>query len=666
VSEGRVTEGAGDEREVDASPRLSRAGRWRQSFREMGSGERTGWVILVALLLALAWLALSAGPQPLTGDEPTYVLQAASLAWDGDLAFTRADHDRHVAQWGEPPAGVILQSRAGGEGGRITYAKPFLYALLAAPFVRLAPVAGLPLLNTLLLAAAALAATRALRPRLGPATPLLIAVLLFASVAFAYVPRRQADVLLLVCTVLGYALIFGQRAGRAAHEPLPDVWDGGDASSGHRPSRLLLRWTAAGALLAVPAAFRPFYLMLFLPAALAIPTSTTAGRRAPRLLGLAAGALAVLAATALVQWAAGGNWSPYLGERMAFFPRTGFPGVDVPASQWPDLLLVWGGNTWEPGGPQLDLRPDPLLLGWNLLYLLAGRTVGLLPYFLPVLLLLTANPARHSGPAPLGPTGLQSRRARWAIPIAAALALLAFLLVRPFDLAGGASAIANRYALPLYGAFWFFAARPIRTAPALLVAALAGPFLWPLWTDPVSPPLQAGRPHWVSPLARFLPIETTQAGPGAPVLVQEGIAARPLDANAWLGPPGSRRPVHLMGDGRAGLLLGSREPMAAVLLDFAPEAPTRLEVNGTVLRPSLLRGDGSLVFRVPLGRQRARHPAAWSREPVRFYALDLRLQGARPVPIGFRVEPPRDGPEGGDGSGRPGDEGLNGLRRSGG
>jgi hypothetical protein len=587
-----------------------------ERLRLMGWEEKVGWALLAALLLVLLFGSATCERRPLLGDEPTYVLQAASLAWDFDLAFTRADHDRFVEQWGTPPAGVLLQSRDGG--GRITYAKPFLYALLGAPFVRLAPVAGLAVLNALLLAAAALAAALALRPRLGPATPVWVAVLLFASVAFAYAYRLQADALLFAATVGALALVYGERSGRDAGAPLPDVWDGGEGVE--EEGRPVLRWALAGALLAIPVAFRPPYLLLFLPAVLARPPQ----RRMARLLALAVGGAAVLALTAVVQWAAGGGWSPYLGERMAFFPRTGFPGVEVAAERWPDLLLLWGSKSWEPGGALVDLRLDPRLWGWNLLYLLIGRTVGLLPYFLPAALCLALG---------------TRERGRWSLPLAAGLGLLAFALLRPFDLAGGAGAIADRNALPLYAALWFCAARPLHLGPALAIALLAAPFLHPLWLHARSPLGTEGEPRYVSAAARLLPVETTQSGgPGTAGELSEGIWVRPLDDNAWRGGHGLR----LLGDARAALLVGSAERAEALLVDVGREASTRLEVNGRELRPTVLRGDGGLVFRVPLGKPRAAHSTAWSRAPVYFYPLELRLAGARPVPIRLEITPERD------------------------
>ena len=49
---------------------------------------------------------------------------------------------------------------------------------------------------------------------------------------------------------------------------------------------------------------------------------------------------------------------------------------------------------------------------------------------------------------------------------------------------GGGGAIANRYFLPLYPAFWFLATQPGRPRRVGAVFLLAAPFLWPLWTAP--------------------------------------------------------------------------------------------------------------------------------------------------------------------------------------
>ena len=169
----------------------------------------TGWGVLGALLLATlvgTFLFDRAGRPSLVGDEATYAMQAASLAWDFDLAYSRADYDRFVAHWGGPPDGLILQS--GDGGAHITYGKPFLYALAIAPFVRVAPVRGGLIANVVYLAAAALLAAWVLRRRLGDAAPLWVAVFLFASVSFAYAFWVHADLFLLATTAAGLALVY--------------------------------------------------------------------------------------------------------------------------------------------------------------------------------------------------------------------------------------------------------------------------------------------------------------------------------------------------------------------------------------------------------------------------------------------------------------------------
>ena len=67
------------------------------------SGRLASWAVLSALLLATlvgTFLFDRAGRPSLVGDEATYAMQAASLAWDFDLAYSRADYERFVSHWG--------------------------------------------------------------------------------------------------------------------------------------------------------------------------------------------------------------------------------------------------------------------------------------------------------------------------------------------------------------------------------------------------------------------------------------------------------------------------------------------------------------------------------------------------------------------------------------
>lgn len=591
-----------------------------------GVPEKIGWGVLGALLaatLAGAFLFDRAGRPSLVGDEATYAMQAASLAWDFDLAYARADYDRFVAHWGGPPDGLILQS--GDGGAHITYGKPFLYALAIAPFVRVAPVRGGLLANVVYLAAAAVLAAWVLRRRLGEAAPLWVAVFLFASVSYAYAFWIHADLFLLATTAAGLALVFGSRSDGSV---------GSVRSVGSdmlyeepKPGRLFLRFLLAGALLAVAGAFRPFYLALLLPAALAAGKEE---KRRPALAGLLAGALALLAVTALGQWWSGASWSGYGGERGGFYPRTGYPDVDFPATQWTPVLQQWGNTSWlQEGG--VDPSYDPKLLAWNLLYFLAGRNVGVLPYFLPLV---------------VGFLAWRKDRGRWAIPLAVGVAVVGFFVLRPFNFYGGGGAIANRYFLPLYPAFWFLAGRPLSVRWAVPVVACAGAFLYSLWLHPMAFPIgEDGRYRHVGAVAeRLLPYETTQSHiPGGQDFAVNGLWIKLLNHQVYR--LAGTDELRLVGGTRGEILVGSPERLQALHLRFGAAAPTHLEVGslgGKDLRPTILHPDGGITFEVPLTSARAVHPMWWTWDDYYLYELDLRLPGAPAEPIGLDIRPARD------------------------
>jgi len=585
--------------------------------------EAAGWAVLGLLLLAtlVGALRLDRSKFPLTGDEATYAMQAASLAWDFDLAYTRQDYDRFVTHWGVPPEGLILQSRPGTD--RLVYGKPPLYALVIAPFVRVAPVRGPVVANALLLAAAALLAARSLRNRVGPAAPLWVAVFVFASVAFAYVFWGDADLFLFAAVVAGFALVYaGDRQFKRLDAPPPQIYEGEDTEP---PGRCLARWLGAGALLGVAVAYRPVYLVLLLPAFLAARESPP-DRRRRAVTGLVLGAGLLLLASMGTQWLAGGDATGYGGQRQGIYAREAYPEVDFPATQWSQRVTREGNASWLQTAalkPQLN----PRLAGWNTVYTLVGRNVGVLPYFLPLL---------------LGFLAYRGERGRWAIPLATVAALVAFLLLRPFNFYGG-GALGNRYFLPVYAALWFLAARPARPIWALIVALLATPFLWPLWAHPTAYPFgENGEYRYVSKAAqRWLPFETTQSAvPGREVSVGSGLWVKILSHSVW--PSGREGGLRIAGGSRGELLVGSPQPLGDLHLEFDERAPSRLMVGDREFRPLLLRPNGHVLFEIPLGSERAIHPLSWGPYNYHLYQLDFHLPGAPATPIGFHVLPPRD------------------------
>jgi hypothetical protein len=342
--------------------------------------------------------------------------------------------------------------------------------------------------------------------------------------------------------------------------------------------------------------------------------------------GLVLGALAVAALSMGIQSLAGGDPTAYGGQRQGVYGQQGYPEVQYPTAGWPQRVAQNGNASWlrrQALRPQLSLN----LAGWNLVYMLIGRDAGILPYFLPLL---------------LGFLAFQRDRGRWALPLAVGAALVAFLVLLPFNFYGG-GALGNRYFLPLYPALWFLAARPVRAVWAPLAVLLASPFLVPLWNDPTAYPLGPdGQPRYVSSVARrWLPFETTQANlPGDQVAMEGGLWVKLLNHNAWH--TGRGQSLRIAGGAPVDLLLGSPQPLSSVDFELDERAPTQLRIGDDDLRPLMLLANGSEIFEVRLGTERAVHPLWWTPYDVHFYALHFFLPGARTEPIGLHIRPRGD------------------------
>ncbi len=577
------------------------------------------WTVLAVLLAALAVAAASldrSGWPSLVGDEATYLMQAESLAFDLDLAYERRDFDRFVEHRGLQPEGLILQS--GDAGKTITFGKPFFYALYLAPFVRLAPVHGPFAANALLLAAAALAAAWVLRRRLGAVAPLWIALVVFASIAFVYTFWAHAD-LFLMCLV---ALALSLAAAAEGREAVGDT-------SRHRE---LLRWAAAGLLLAMVAFSRPMYATLFLPvlAAIYVVARRRGRMRKGTLLetpALAAGALALVLGAGSVHQSLTGSWTSYGAERGGFYSYTGFPEVDFEAAtEWQENLDF--NRAWlKPSELAARKKIRASLWGWNSLYLLAGRHVGLLPYFLPLFLAFAGRPR-----------GIWS----WCLLLAAALSLAAFLHLRPFNFWGGGGAVGNRYFLPLYPVFWFLPRRRIGVPYLAGAAVLAGLFLAPLWLSPRAYPLlEEGEYRYVSTVGQsLLPYETTQSHlkpSGQEDVRHHGLWIKFLDRGLGAVRQGER--LRLRGGGW--ILVGSSGPLVALDVELRAGEDVTLRIDGGELERVGRRGPWQRL-RLTLDRPRARHPMWWtSWEPFYLYRLRLDVEGAGTGVLPLDLRPAR-------------------------
>lgn len=552
--------------------------------------DTASWAVLISLLLATlagAWIHDRSGWGGFVAHEATTIMQAESLLFDRDLAYERIDHDRFAARWQQAPTDLALVS--GSDGKRITFDRPAPHAVLLAPFLAAMPRNGFAVLNALLLAVAALVAARALR-RTVPASPIVVAVLVFASVTFGHVFMATGDVFVLTLVVVALASVV---------DLPPD-----------RPRR----WAVAGALLALAAAHDP--LLVVLPLAIAF----AAGRdRRGLIAGFAVGAAALVAVRLL---SGGGTIPGFDAFGFRFSPATGYPLVDFAADRWPAEIrqLRAVHRPVPPFAWSLDLG----LVWANVRYFFAGRALGLLPYFAPMLLL---------------PLYAGRDRLRRSILVAAGLFALLSLILRPFDLAaaGGPGALANRAFLPVFGALWLVFAKPRHGGLAVVAAAVAAPFILPLWKAPGEAPVDAaGAPRLVSEVAsRWLPFETSQRHlVGRPFAEQGGVWVRPLVESVWVEEQKDR--LVIAGAARGDLLLASSTRLDVVRLDFGADAPSAIEVEAGEVLERLLDPGGGIGFRVGI-RPVARHPLWWTAERMRLYRLAFRLPKADSAPLAFRV-----------------------------
>ena len=587
---------------------------------------RWSWLVLAGLLTALLFFAALTDAGTAGEREVTYLMAAASLAWDGDLSYEREDYDRYVRTWEREPEAVALATTA--LSSKIGFGRPPVYAVVAAPFVRISPRRGPAVLNWLLLAFAAAASALLLERSVGPWAPAWIALCVAGTTAFTLLPLPSPELFRLAVSALAWALVVQvmpsprRTAGRAAGSRRPIETTG----------RTVLRWSLVGCLLAlaVMASVDGFSLLPALGAAAWL--SLLQPRR--RLAAVALSAASVLTFAVLFGAAALARGGAGPVEHEVFDRATGFPAVDFEAEEWSRTAglrregLRAGGAA--PDRPQFDMRAAEGLRLPTLLYALVGRTVGFLPYCAPLVWAAF--------------WGLAAGGWRRVLLVAAVGSFAARALLFPFDLGDEATTLGPGGIGALAPMFWFLVAR-LSLMRILMVAVSAALVLYPLWLQPDAALRPAPPPAGL--LSPFLPQETTQRlqPAGSPDLFVGGLWLRPIAGRiAPFGEEGlvvgntQRGSEDPREDGWAEFLVaweggnaggsGAEVLPRAARLEVVLDGSTRLEVVGAEVEERRTLPSGRTAVDLRLAAPLVRHRLWWSREPVALHRLRLTVGSA--------------------------------------
>jgi hypothetical protein len=441
-------------------------------------------VVLMAWALSVDFAKASGG---FAGDAATYYTLGQSLAHDLDFEYRRDDLARVWEEYPSGPEGIFLKR---GSGGRLFYAKAYIYPLAAAPFIKVFGTNGFLILHALLMTLCFACAYAFLAARSHPVAALVFAfAFLFVSLVPIYMVQLGPDFFIFAIVLIGYFFWSYKEVGGPPE---------------NRPNALRTRWllsqrsdTAAAALLGVATFAKPTNIGLIMP----LMVSAVLRKQWMRLARISAVYVGVVVALFALNIVLTGDWNYQGGERKTFYGAGdgtfagGFPYLNE-ASTFDSV----GKSSVGGGSFGVLFTRDALLevFPHNVGYFLFGRHTGFAAYFLPglmaVLLFLVATRDRAMW--------------QWLTLAAGVITAVVLLIYMPFTWSGGGGPVGNRYFLGTYGVFLFLVP-PLRTAVGgLLTTGLSALFVAPL----ISGPLFATRnpaEHAKTGLFRWLPTELT-------------------------------------------------------------------------------------------------------------------------------------------------------------
>lgn len=483
-----------------------------------------GVLASTAIALVLLGFAVSVDfPKAAHGfqsDEATYYSLAHSLARDFDFAFKQEDL---IRVWEEfaGPEGIFLKRGKRvrirpSEGfpylhrvkyedpdrSRLYYGKSYIYPVVAAPFVWALGTNGFLVLHAILMtlniaAAYALLVARGLSPGSAAAYALVFFLSSVVPVFFVWLTPELFNL-----SIVFYAFFLWGYKEAARQRP-----------SGNGAFSRFLRSSSAdyvaAALLGVATFSKPIHIGLILP----LLALTAIRRQWRRAANIATTFAVVAAALFFVNFATTGEFNYQGGHRKTFYSQTGFPFANE-RETFDNVGLATVTDR-----VRTDIIIDRNLFTVfrrNVVYFVAGRYSGLVPYFFPgvLSLLLFVVSRRHW------------HLWQWLTAGTAVLAALGLLLYMPFTYSGGGGSIGNRYFLSFYPLFLFLVPPGTGLGSAVAGLAVGSLFTAKLVLNPFYTSFNPGEHAKAGPL-RLLPIELTMLN-DLPVSASPDRARRPL------------------------------------------------------------------------------------------------------------------------------------------
>ena len=533
-----------------------------------------GLLIVLLLFVFLAIGALFINPVRTTyglkSDEATYVSMTLSIAHDGDLAFQQRDLARFWPFYESGPEGIFLK-RGKGPEDRLYFGKSFIYPLVAAPFVRVAGLNGLLLLNVLLLAGTFVCLYLYAAARMASPGALLVSTgFLGASITPLFGVWMMPETFNLALVGVAYFFWLYKEV-----RPRPDAGSA-DPQGGQGTD------VVAAVLLGLATFSKPINLVLILP------LIALAWWRGQLVRGLTIGVIfgLVVAAGFGANGLISGELNYQGGERKTFYGEYPFQHDEATFN---NLGISVTTESLEFEGWRH--------LGRNTVYFLFGRHFGLVPYYFPAVVVVVWALIRR-----------QELEAWHAFIVGAvAVTSLTLLLLLPNTWSGGGGPPGNRYFLSIYPAFFFLIPAARTILPGLIMWIGGAVFVAQILVDPF---VAASRP-WQNTqrgLFRALPVELTMIN-DLPVQLDQGrsrirygdepqLLLYYLDDNAWRP---EAQGIWVAGEARADIVVRTDPPVAA--LEVSLRSPIANAVTVTVdgsTHQVELTPNTPATFRIPI------------------------------------------------------------------